>query len=74
MAVSNLTLAPNRCNSDAIKILRDLLTRAEAGEIITITGVAELADSTETFGSKTMSRQQTMGALMDALLCRADAP
>ena len=74
MTVLNLSLAPARCNADVIKILRDLLTRAEAAEIITITGVAELADSTETFGSKTMSRQRTMGALMDALLCRADAP
>lgn len=61
----------DECRDDAVRTLRDLLERAEAGEIIAVTGVAEIDGGTyRHFGSSTMSRLQTSGALLEAAIER----
>lgn len=56
---------------DVIETLRRLTDRACAGEIIGIAGIAELpGGSYEIIGSKTLSRLQTAGALLDAACTR----
>lgn len=52
--------------------LRELAETADRGEIIAITVVIENANGTYTLGgTRTLSRLQTMGALMDAAFWRS---
>jgi hypothetical protein len=52
--------------------LRELAEKADHGEIVAITVVIENANGTYTLGgTRTLSRLQTMGALMDAAFWRS---
>lgn len=61
----------DQCADSAVKVLRDLLARAEAGEVVAVTGVVEYREGGYAqFGSSTMSRLQTAGALLEASVKR----
>lgn len=63
----------DECRDEAVATLRQLLADAEAGEIIAVSGIAELAGgSYRQFGSATMSRLQTAGALLELAVQRLD--
>lgn len=69
--VRRLRTARDECGESAVALLRELLAAAEAGEIITVTGVAEdRSGGYRHFGSSTMSRLQTAGALLEASINR----
>lgn len=68
-----LHTARDTCRESAVEVLRGLLAQAEAGEVIGVTGVVEFAGGTYgQFGSSTMSRLQTSGALLEAAVTRLD--
>lgn len=60
-----------QCHEETVGVLSDLLRRAQAGEIVAVTGVMEFPSGTyTTFGGSTMSRLQTAGALLEAAVIR----
>lgn len=66
-----LVTARDACTATAVEVLRELLAEAEAGQIIAVTGIRENLDGTyRQFGSSTMSRLQTSGALLEAAITR----
>lgn len=70
-SVSVLKAAPDQCGEQTVELLRSLLSQAESGELITLTGVAEYRGGTYgNVGSSTMSRLQTAGALLEAAVKR----
>ena len=72
--MTNLTVlevGKKKVVSCTVEKLRELLARAEAGEICGFTGIIEFPDETyQAVGSTTMSRLQTSGALLDAAIQR----
>ena len=71
MSVHELKAAPQLCNKKAIAVLEGLLEEAQAGTLIAVTGIAEFMDGTyRDFGSATMSRLQTAGALLECAIER----
>lgn len=69
--VIRLVAKPDECRQSAIDTLRGLLAEAEAGSIIAVTGIVECRDGNyRHFGSSTMSRLQTSGALLEAAINR----
>lgn len=69
--ISQLRSVAVECNEDAVQHLKDLLADAEAGEVLTVSGIAELRDGTyRQFGSTTMSRLQTAGCLLELAVRR----
>lgn len=62
----------SRIHEDVASCLRELVERADAGEIVGVTVVSEHPDGTYgVTGSQTLSRLQTMGALLDAAIMRS---
>lgn len=60
-------------HEEAAAKLRSLAERADTGEIIGVTVVYELSSgSYGVVGSRTLSRLQTMGALLDAAIMRSE--
>jgi hypothetical protein len=69
--VVRLVAKSDECRNSTIETLKALLAEAEAGQVITVTGIAENSDGTyRNFGSTTMSRLQTSGALLEAAINR----
>lgn len=63
----------DECRDEAVETLRQLLRAAESGEILAVSGIAELpGGSYRQFGSATMSRLQTAGALLELAVSRLD--
>lgn len=57
--------------NDAIECVRNVLRQLENGEALTVYGVVELSDGYyRQFGSSTMSRLQTAGALLECAVER----
>lgn len=69
--ITELRTKKVKCTESALAELRALVEQAEAGEIIAVTGVVEFPDGTyRTFGSSTLSRLQSSGALLEAAIMR----
>lgn len=63
----------DNCRAEAVELLRDLLARAESGEVIAVSGIAEEPGGTYfNFSSATMSRLQTAGALLESAIARLE--
>lgn len=70
---TKLLTSVEKCRGSAIKELREALELAESGEIIACYGVLESRNGTyRHFGSATMSRLQTAGALLECAVQRLD--
>lgn len=66
-----LKVLPNRQSESAIAYARALLERCERGEVIAVTAVEEDGQGGYSLmGSKTKSRTQTAGMLLDAAITR----
>ena len=73
MTIHEIKAVPEICNEKAIAVLKGLLKGAEEGTLITVTGIAECRDGTYYhFGSATMSRLQTSGALLECAIKRLE--
>lgn len=71
MSVVNLKTIPRQNAEEAAECLRNLAALAEKGEVIAVTGIAENSTGGYfQFGSSTMSRLQTAGALLEAAVKR----
>lgn len=71
MEVAKLKAAPDRNNQQVMEMLEDMLKQAKSGELIAVTGIMEYrCGSYGQFGSSTMSRLQTSGALLEAAVKR----
>ncbi|QTD44570.1 hypothetical protein [Ottowia testudinis] len=58
-------------SSDALRYARELLARCETGEVVAVTAIEERPGGTyQLAGSKTSSRTQTAGMLLDAAITR----
>jgi len=72
MSTTPLRTVRSTLHEQTADCLRKLADRAEAGEIVSVTVVAEHPDfSYSISGSPTLSRLQTMGALLDAAIMRS---
>lgn len=72
MTTTPLRTVRSTLHEQAADCLRTMAARADAGEIVAVTIVYEYADGC--YGitrSPTLSRLQTMGALLDAAIMRA---
>lgn len=57
--------------NDAIECVRNVLSQLESGEAISVCGIVETNDGCyRPFGSSTMSRLQTAGALLECAVER----
>lgn len=66
-----LVTKSDEVRNDAIECLRTVLGRLERGEAIAVYGIVELSDGCyRHFGSSTMSRLQTAGALLECAVER----
>lgn len=73
MAVLTLVTSPEKTRLSALEALDALRKEIESGDVIAITGIAERGDGTyRSFGSSTMSRLQTAGALLECAITRLD--
>jgi hypothetical protein len=62
----------SQVNQAAAKLLRELADDADAGEILSVTVVAEMTGGRyRLIGSRSLNRREMMGALMEALLWRS---
>lgn len=69
--VTPLLTVVDKNNEETITQLRDALRRAEAGEVIAVSGILELSTGDYmSFGSPTLSRLQTAGALLELAVQR----
>lgn len=69
---AELKTVRSKLPEETASYLRELAAQADRGEIIAITVVIENANGTYTLGgTRTLSRLQTMGALMDAAFWRS---
>jgi hypothetical protein len=69
--VAHIQTAKVQCCNEAIEELRGLLAMAEAGEIVAVSGVVDLANGKyQYFGSTTQDRRKTAGGLLDAAMQR----
>ncbi len=72
MSATPLKTATSTLPAETAEFLRELTARADAGEVISVTVVAELNDGCyEINRSRSLSRLQTIGALFDAAVSRA---
>lgn len=72
MSTTALRTVRSTLHEEAAAKLRSLADRADSGEIVGVTVVYELADGCYGIsGSRTLSRLQTMGALLDAAIMRS---
>lgn len=72
MSTTPLRPVRSTLHQEAAAKLRGLAERADSGEIVAVTVVYELADGCYgVVGSPTLSRLQTMGALLDAAMMRS---
>jgi hypothetical protein len=68
--VKTLLTPVERCNQETIAKLEDLLSLARAGEIISIAGIADCGGSYFVYATRTLSRLEMAGALLDAAVSR----
>jgi hypothetical protein len=74
MNVIPLTTVENQCNRNAVSLLREMLDRAEKGEIVSFSGVFWLRGGNyETVSSGEESRLKIVGALMQIIIDRLGA-
>lgn len=70
--VAQLKTATSTLPAETASFLRELAERADAGDVVSVTVVAELHDGCyEVTRSRSLSRLQTIGALFDAAVSRA---
>lgn len=63
-----------KVKASVVKQLKMMLEQAEAGEIVGVTALCELAGGhTQLYGSATMSRLQTAGALLECAVDRVQS-
>lgn len=68
-----LVTSRDHTRESALKTLEKLRAEIESGETIAISGIAESSDGGyHMFGSETMSRLQTAGALLECAIARLD--
>lgn len=66
MGVHALITERDKCRQDASHVLREVLAEVDSGEAIAVYGIVEYKTGTyRQFGSATMSRLQTAGALLE---------
>ena len=68
--VKTLLTPVERCNQEVIAKLEDLLARARTGEIISIAGIADCGGTYFVYETRTLSRLEMAGALLDAAVNR----
>jgi hypothetical protein len=68
--VKRLLLPVERCNQECVAKLEQLLAMAKAGEIVSVHGIAESGGTYFIYSTRTASRTQTAGALLDAAIER----
>lgn len=72
-AVLKLIAEPDKCRQDAIEAIAEVRKELDSGEAISVYGIVENKDGTyRHFGSSTMSRLQTAGALLECAIARLD--
>lgn len=72
--ISTLKTIEAKCNQNTVELLREMLSRAESGEIVSFTGVFWLkGGGYEALGSGEESRLKTVGALMQIIIDRLGA-
>lgn len=73
MGVHVLVTEREKCAHDAARTLREVLAEVESGDAIAVYGIVESKTGTyHHFGSSTMSRLQTAGALLECAISRLD--
>lgn len=71
--MSNVYEIPKKINQDALKMIKEISSQIESGEVTGFTIAVEFDDGTYmTMGSSTMSRLQTSGILLDMAIRRLD--
>ena len=71
MGVHALVTERDKCAQDAAKALHEVLGEVESGDAIAVYGIVEYKTGTyRQFGSATMSRLQTAGALLECAVER----
>lgn len=71
MGVHALITERDKCSRDAARVLREVLAEVESGDAIAVYGIVEYKTGTyRHFGSVTMSRLQTAGALLECAIER----
>jgi hypothetical protein len=68
--VKVLVMPVDRCTEEVIAKLEELLELARSGQIVSIAGIANCADTYFVFETRALSRLQTAGALLDAAINR----
>lgn len=72
MSTTPLRTVRSTLHEEAAVKLRELAARADAGEIVSVTVVAEHPDNSYSITwSQSLSRLQSMGALLDAAIAKA---
>ena len=71
MGVYALVTERDKCAADALRVLREVQTDIENGDAIAVYGIVETKDGRyRQFGSASMSRLQTAGALLECAVER----
>lgn len=66
-----LVTQSDKCADDALRVLRNVQHEIESGEAVAVYGIVETRDGYyHQFGSSTMSRLQTAGALLECAVER----
>lgn len=59
-----------RCNGECVAKLEELLERARKGEILSVSGIADCGSTYFVYSTRSLSRLQMAGALLDAAISR----
>ena len=68
--VKPLLTEVERCNGECIAKLEELLERARKGEILSVSGIADCGGTYFVYSTRSLSRLQMAGALLDAAVSR----
>lgn len=68
--VKPLLTEVERCNGECIAKLEELLERARKGEIQSVSGIADCGGTYFVYSTRSLSRLQMAGALLDAAVSR----
>lgn len=74
MEAAKLRTVQVEANEETIALLRELLAEAEAGDLLTLSGVAEYRDRYRTLGTRSQDRLRTAGMLLEAAVARTAGP